>query len=279
MDPLPKYAAWALEQISSRTVSDELVQPKLQALIDALRGLQGDVGVQVFGLSASLIEPEGKERVRAQILAALVAWKAHFQTQKNAVALQELDKVAKAHGIPELKSTGRAALRCDPLGTRDGLAPEWVARLRALDEAIAGKRALDPGAIQLVGADEEETPTVAWRRPDLATLHEFALRHEAEAGATFPRELAAFWATADGVLVDDEPVLRPVEDWEWDFDDRGLCVGCGGYVQGSLILTNPKPGQSLAEVEVIDVDDDGEERARYASFGAFVDAMLRLGQR
>jgi len=110
--------------------------------------------------------------------------------------------------------------------------------------------------------------------PNIKALYEFVLRHEAESGTTFPRELAAFWAIADGISIDDDPVLRPIAEWAWDHDDRGPCIGCGGYVQGSLIIESPSPKKGLLRAKVVDVDDDGEERIGYPNFAAFADALL-----
>ena len=43
---------------------------------------------------------------------------------------------------------------------------------------------------------------------------------------------------------------------------------------GHLLLERPSRRKGLLAVKVVDVDDDGEVRARYANFAAFVDAML-----
>lgn len=73
------------------------------------------------------------------------------------------------------------------------------------------------------------------------------------------------------VPLGDDPLLRPVRDWTWE--DAGLCIGCGGYFQGSLTI-QVSSNKSLLEGKVVDRDDYGGVRARYANLGAFVDALL-----
>lgn len=268
-----ELTSWALEQVKSRKPSEEMAQAKVQALVDALAGVRGKAGAQVFGLEANRIEPQGRPALESSIISALGEWQAHFEAKQDSVSLLALDGVGKAYGVPDLCVTERAPLRCDPLGTRDGLAPEWELRLERLEEARAGRRRLDLAAIRYVGADELEAPEIVFGHRNMNTLYRSALRYEAETNAAFPRELAAFWAIADGICVDGDPVLRPIAEWDWDLNDRGLCIGCGSYVQGSLILESPS-GAGLMEAAVVDVDDDGEELARYRDFGAFADALL-----
>lgn len=267
-----RFTSWALEQLEQRRPGEELAEAKVQALVDALAGVQGRAGAQVFGMEADRIEPEGRAALESRIVAALGEWKRHFEQRKDAVSLLALDGVGKAHGISDLRLSGRAPLRCDPLGTRDGLSAEWQTRLDRLQQAKAGARRLDLGAIHFLGDEERDAPEIVFGAPSPETLYRCALRYEAEAGARFPRELAAFIAIANGISIDGDPVLRPIAEWEEE--DRGLCIGCGSYPQGSLILASPAAEAGLLGATVLDLDDDGEELARYRDFAAFADALL-----
>ncbi|MFO0601307.1 MAG: hypothetical protein U0228_38720 [Myxococcaceae bacterium] len=256
-----QYTKWALEQIKTRSAGADMVAPSLQALIDALGALRGRSGVQVFGVAVERIESAGRAKVDAAIVEALSGWKRHFEANGDAQALLALSTAGKALGLSDLASVQRAPLRCDPLGGREGLSKEWQQRLDRLQEARSGSRTLNLAAMECV---MDESPHVEFGTPDADALYAFALGYETEHETAFPAELAAFFSIANGVSVGDDPFLRPVADWEWDFDDRGLCIGCGGYVQGSLILETDS-GRNLMSVPVIDVDDDGEERARHAN--------------
>lgn len=259
-----KFTTWALEQVKNRGPGSELAQMNLQALVDALNALRGKAGAQVFGMGADRIEPEGRPELEQAVIAQLIAWKRHFEAENNAVAELSLDAVGTSLGIDALKLTRRVALQCDPLGTRDGLSKEWLSILARLDDAKAGTRALQLEAVQVVGE-----PCV-FGAADQQALYETALRYEARMGQAFPRELAAFWATANGIIVGDTQLLAPIADWSDEED--GLRIGSGGYMQGSLVLK--KPGKKPLAAKLIDADDDGVERAKYSNFAAFADALL-----
>jgi hypothetical protein len=261
-----KYTQWVLAQIADhRPGVTEMPGPSVQSLVDALRVVRGASNVgQLFGCAVSNIEPEGMPSIDAAVLAALVEWREHFAD--DPVSLLALEQAGRAANAPELYVAKRAPLRCDPLGTRDKLAREWTARLAALDDAIAGARRLALEAVHCVGSGE-----VTFGAPDADALYAFALRFETGERDAFPRELAALVSTANGIFVDGDPLLAPVSDWTWD--DDGLCIGCGGYVQGALTIAISKK-QGLVDAPVLDRDDDGETRARHANLGAFIDALL-----
>lgn len=268
------YTRWALEQIADRAPGRaEMVAPSVQGLVDAVRALRATGPGQLFGLSIDRLEDEGRPEVEAAALATLIRWKHHFEAESDSVSLQALDEVGAALALPDLRA-GRFPLLCDPLGSRDGLSAAWRLRLARLDEAIAGRRHLDLVAVHVVGADDEEDEDleVEFGRPDPDMLYKVALRYEAESELPFPRELAAFWSTVDGIFVDGDPLLRPIAHWDSDIDGR-LSVGCGGYMQGNLVFEDPPDGD-LMRSAVVDIDDDGQERARYADFAAFADALL-----
>jgi hypothetical protein len=270
---VPKMTAWALEQVKTKAPGQEMAQSKVEALVYTLSALRGAPGAQVFGMAATQIEDAGKPRLEAAVIECLVAWKKHYDEKKDDWALIQFDDLGKKFDLSPLKLTYRLPLKCDPLGTRDGLDAAWLARLDKLEEAKAGKRKLNLAAVHVVLADDpEHPPRVEFRPPDPEKLYRAVLKYEMEERAAFPRELAAAWSISDGLLLSDDPFFRPVAEWEEDYDERGLVIGCGGYVQGALIISSESA--DLLTAEVIDVDDDAEERARYPNIGALLDALL-----
>lgn len=245
----------------------------VQALVDALATLRGRGDGQIFGLAADKIEDEGRDPLQRRIIGVLAEWKRTFEAVSDPVSLVELDRVGAVHEIDDLRLTQRIPLRGDPLGTKEGLSPGWLERLGRLEEAKAGHRHLDVVAVHWVGSDETDKPVLSFGHADEATMYAFALRFEATCRMAFPRELAAFWTIANGILIEDDPFLFPVAQWTWE--DRGLCIGCGGYVQGSLTLEGaPAKKGNLLKAKLVDRDDDGVVRARYPSFESFADALL-----
>jgi len=268
-----RFSAWALDVATSHRpgATEIMVEPTVQRLVDALVSLRRqDEGCQVFGLTASRLEPEGVAAVEKAVVDALLDWREHFEVQGDAVSLVALDKAGRALCVNGLQLEQRFPLRSDPLGSRDALSPDWRTRLRRLDEAIAGRHRIHARAVGWIGADQRE-PLVSFGGASPADLYEYALRYELSHDRTFPRELAAFWATADGVSLDDDALLHPIRHWAWT--ENGLRIGCGGYFQGALTLGG-EPEADLMACEVVDLDDDGDVRARYPSFAGFVDALL-----
>ncbi|MGI5864796.1 MAG: hypothetical protein ACOX6T_22490 [Myxococcales bacterium] len=271
-----RYRDWVLQQIEARRPSAEpVVETAVQNLVDALAAFRRG-NRQVFGLDVARIEEDFRPALETAVVNALSEWRQHFEDESDNVSLLELGKVARLYGVEALKLAKRFPLRCDPLGSREGLSRAWLARLERLDEAMAGEGRLDLEAIHWVGLalwDEEEKggpPEVASAVFDESHLYELALRYESGHGRPFPREIAAFVATADGIFIDDDPFILPVSAWSWE--DRGLCIGRGGSPQGSLVVEGT--GKKLLQSKVVDLDDDGVCRARYKSFAALVDAML-----
>lgn len=266
-----KMTEWAIARAAeNEPVDGPAAGRRLQELVNALQAVRSGVG-QVFGLDVSRLEDGGASRLETAVTTGLSRWKAHFEAANDGVSLRELDKMARKFGLRGFDA-GRPPLRCDPLGSRDGLSPEWAARLARVEEALAGKRALDLEAIAYVRADDEENVEVEWGTPDLDKLYDVALRLESASGAMFPRELAAFLTLVDGITLDGDPFLHPVDDW--DPDDEGLTIGCGGYAQGRLVISEPEDQARILEYPVVDIDDDGEERARYTNFAALLDALF-----
>ena len=170
--------------------------------------------------------------------------------------------------LPDLGSSERFPLQCDPLGTRAGLSAEWLARLARLDDTVAGRRKIDLAAIHYVAS---ENPRHGSCDEDPEGVYEFALRYETRTNKPFPRELAAFWSTANGVALNDTFVLYPVAGLTWK--GERLCIGCGSYFQGSLVIEASET-IGLVDAKVVDRDDDQCVIAEYECFAAFVDAML-----
>lgn len=108
--------------------------------------------------------------------------------------------------------------------------------------------------------------------PRSDSLYEFALRYEQGSKQQFSRELAAVWSVVGGILLNDIWYLAPVAEWSWE--DEGLQVGRGQYVQGRLCLTPKGDSQNLADAEVVDLDDDGTVIQTYPNFHTLMDLLL-----
>lgn len=222
----------------------------------------------------------GHERSRA--VDALVAWKTAFEREGDHATLLELDRAGEVAGIAELRTTQRQPLLCDPLGSTDGLDDAWQSRLRLLKRAVAGEHALDPTAVDIDELDDEPH-AIEFGAPDPRQLYRTALRFEQASRRAFSRAFAAVWSVTNGITIDGDPFLAPIGEWEsFDGSDisedlalSGTRIGCGSYCQGALIVqetaADPLGGP------VVDIDDDGVEQARYADFGALLDALLGGG--
>jgi hypothetical protein len=269
------YTSWALEQVKALRPGATTRAWGVQDLVVALKTLRRPTSdAQIFGLAASNLTANGWPTIEAAVVGGLLEWRAHLDAAGDIPALLELDRVGRALDMPGLHVTKRFPLRCDPLGTRVGLPAEWLQRLENLDEAIAGRRTVNAAAVRVVGADRV---SVTFGKPDEASLYDFVIRYETRSGEAFPREIAAFWATADGVFVDDAPLLGSISGWS--YGDDSWCIGCGSYFQGTLTIAVTKKAGLLA-AKVVDRDDDGVVLANYKNLGAFVDALLHpLGGR
>jgi hypothetical protein len=273
------FTEWAIERVDE---NEPAVGPaagrRIQELVDALRAVRSGGG-QIFGLGASSLEPEGRPRVEAAIVDRLVLWKELYVGEGDLGSLLDLDRVGRALDIPELAMIGRPKLLCAPdgaLGSRDGLGAEWRARLARLDAVVRGEHTVDFAALEVVGfenGDEpDDPPIVVCGAPEDEVLYEKALRFESAQKRAYPRELAAFVSTLNGLAIDGDPFLRPISQWR--FNDYGLEIGCGGYLQGSLTIERREDVVDDLNSPVVDRDDDGEARAEYANVGALIDAIV-----
>jgi hypothetical protein len=228
----------------------------VQGLLDAYLVFSGRAPKpQVFGVSTTHVSPGKWPQLTAAAEQALLGWKARLsrQSQRDAYLL---DKAGRDLGLDFLRGP-KVELRCEPLGTLDGLNPDWVARLNRLKKQLKRRPALERLGL-------EDARKVHWGKPDRAALQEAALAWEAANEAMFPREFAALACIADGLFVDGEPVIRPIADWT-DNDD-GVEIGQGSYVQGNLTM--------LPDGQVVDRDDDQAELRRFPSFGVLLDTLL-----
>jgi hypothetical protein len=66
--------------------------------------------------------------------------------------------------------------------------------------------------------------------------------------------------------------LAPADEWSWE--DEGLRIGTGQYVQGRLCLAPRNKGQNLAEAELVDLDDDGSVIQTYPNVRTLVELLL-----
>lgn len=270
------HAAWLkarLDEIADVSVADASITRHTQALLDAYGALTGRNQKDVFGMDRSALRLDDAERERlvSALRAAILALRTKLDVANDAVALYELAKHAEALDLPELRLARRVPLRSDPLGSIDGLSPEWQARIGRLVRARDGGLALrwrDVG----IDVEDDGASEISFGAPAPEALYAFALRYEAELDQPFSRELAAFFAIANGISVAGHHwVLLPVA--EWSFEDEGLRIGTGPDAQGPLLLS-PDAGVDLIDGNVLVCNDDGDAAATFAGFGDFVDHLL-----
>ncbi|MEW5742912.1 MAG: hypothetical protein AB1938_28610 [Myxococcota bacterium] len=248
-------SGWLLERIG-KSVDGAVANVEVQGLLDAYLVFSGRAPKpQVFGVSTAQVSRGQWPQLAAAAERALRGWKAKLAAQSPRDAYL-LDKAGRDLKLEFLQGP-KVELRCEPLGTLDGLNPDWVARLNRLKKQLKKRPALECFGL-------EDARKVHWGKPDRAALREAALAWEAANEASFPREFAALACIADGLFVDGEPVIRPIADWT-DNDD-GVEIGQGSYMQGNLTM--------LPDGQVIDRDDDQVEMRRFPSFGALIDALL-----
>ena len=72
-------------------------------------------------------------------------------------------------------------------------------------------------------------------------------------------------STANGVALNDTFVLYPVAGLTWK--GERLCIGCGSYFQGSLVIEASET-IGLVDAKVVDRDDDQCVHAEYECFAA-----------
>ena len=266
---MASYSEWALAKIEDNKLA-KTSEPRMayEELAKSLVAVCGGAG-QLFGLGLGSFDADTLPQVKAALVAALCEYKAHYEAEEMLSWLFELDGIAKRFAIDELRLTKRFPLRCDPLGARDALAAPWQARLARLDAVRVGTARLD---LPAVGIEGEQTTRFGDR--DDEALYRVAVRFEHGGKATFPRELAAWWSTANGIVVGDVPLLEPVREWR-DAEVgkiEGLRIGAGGYSQGSLFLVG-NLGKGIEKVRVVETDDEVVTR-EYKTFGEFADRLL-----
>ncbi|PZR13242.1 MAG: hypothetical protein DI536_13225 [Archangium gephyra] len=233
--------SWVMEQVNARAPGPDL--GALHELVEALMAVRGDVTMPLFGAPVDQLEVADFPVVAQALVAQLVKWKQFFRAQGNAVKELLLHHVATELGkLEELKLTDFA-----PRGSREGLSAQWLSILSRLDEVNDGPRHLKLGA-----------PSYGLGEPDALELFEAAAMYEAATGAAFPRELAAFYATVDGVFVGDEPFLASVAQWSEEAD--GIRIGEAVKLVGSRT--------DLLNAKVV----SGERE--FENFAAFADALL-----
>jgi hypothetical protein len=184
-----------------------------------MRALRGTGDGQVFGAELRTLEGLDGPLLEAALLETLFAWKAHHEGDGDEPGLSVL-----SHEAGRLDRALHRPLPTAPpsFGRREDLGAVRRRRLAALDEALAGRRALDLGGIAWVGADMDPDPAIHFGEPDPRMLYAFALGNEQEVGEPFAADLVAFFLAAGSLSVDEDPALYPVE--RWSYVDEGLCI-------------------------------------------------------
>lgn len=235
------FTARVLDQVKARVPGSDL--GSLHELTEALMAVRGDVTMPLFGEPVDQLELDGFAVVDQALVAQLVKWKQFFRANGNVVKELLLHHVATELGkLEELKLTD-----FQPLGSREGLSEQWLSILSRLDEVKDGPRHLIIDAVSY-GLGE----------PDALELYEAAAMYESATGVSFPRELAAFYATVDGVFVGDDAFLAPVA--QWNEEEAGIRIG------ESLMLVGAR--SNLLEMKVVSADSE------FANFAAFADSLL-----
>lgn len=252
---------WLLERVRS-SQRQPVANVELQNLLACHQALSGATAkAQVFGIDPQQVATARRGEVLAAVEQELRGWKARLTSP---IDQHELDTAGRTLGLDFLRLERPVTLRCEPLGTLDGLAADWKGRLALLKQAVRGDHPID---VTKLGFDEDEH--VAWGAPDRAALYEYALAHETATGQAFPRELAALVATANGLTVGGTAVIATVDQWAREED--GERIGSGSSLQGNLTLLGDGP---LLARRVVDRDDDQVVSREYASLAAFLDALL-----
>jgi hypothetical protein len=251
--PAPDRTPWMRTRIAT-SIDGAVPNVEVQGLLDAYVTFSGGaIKPQLFGVDPAHVPRADWPALAELAKQALLQWKQRLTASGDAYLL---DKAGRQLGIDFLKGPA-PKLRCEPLGSLDGLTPDWVKLVKKL-EASRGRRP-NLKCLGLEGAG-----SAAWGVPDLQRLRETAIEWEATSEEMFPREIAALAAIADGLTVDDTPVIRPVS--EWTDNDDGVELGCGSTFQGNLTL--------LPDGQVLDRDDDQVELHRFKSLGALLGALL-----
>lgn len=233
--------SWVMEQVNARAPGSDI--GPLHELLEALMSVRGDVTMPLFGEPVDQLEAADFPLVDQALVAQLINWKQFFRASGNVVKELLLHHAANELGKLEvLKLTDFV-----PLGSRAGLSDQWLSILSRLDEVKHGPRHLNVNALSY-GLGE----------PDALELYEAAALYESMTGVVFPRELAAFYATVDGIFFGDEPFLGSVA--QWNEEAEGIRIG------ESLMLVGER--SKLLEMKVVSADGE------FANFAAFAEALL-----
>jgi hypothetical protein len=271
---MSNYAEWAHKQILERRPTTA-VEPKMahEELVRSLAAVSGNGG-QLFGVNLSNFDPESWPQLRSALVDVLCEWKARYEANDALTWLFELDECARRFGIEQLRLTKRVPLRCDPLGSRDGLSAQWLDRLAKLDAVRAGQATLELAAVGFDPADSDDESTIVLGDPDDDALYRSVLSIERAESGPFPRELAALWSVANGIFVDDCALLEPAREWR-DVELgklEGLRIGAGSYLQGNLLVIG-NLARGVDRVRLVETDDEVVTR-EYASITQFVDLLF-----
>ena len=272
--------AWARGQIAELAPTPTGGALALNRLFESLHAVRRGYG-QVFGMNLGRFSVDDRAVLQTELIAALVAWKDWLESRNDLASMLGFDRNVKALAGDGSAPFGRAIdeLRVRlpqrrAFGERHALSPAWRDRVEALDAIIRGERSVAVEALGVVGASDGDELRVSFGARDDGAMERYVAGIEA-GRVKLPLELEAWWSTANGISIDDDPFLESIEQWH-DYDHgelAGVCIGCGHYFQGSLVLAGDLRGQ-FDHVQVVDVDDDGIEHARYASFAAFVDVLI-----
>lgn len=259
--PNKELGAWLLERIRSSS-RQPVATVEVQNLIACHQAFGNSAATsQVFGIDPRSVERGRHQELLKAIELELEGWRDRLTSPLDQY---HLDRAGRRLGLSFLRMQ-LPKLRCEPLGTTDGLDAAWQRRISFLREAVRGKRQLQLGCLGFEG-----DKMVVWGKPDRETLYEAALTFEVREPAPFPRELAAMVAIGDGLSVGETSVLHPISRWVESED--GLELGSGSYFQGNLtLLTSAAP---VLERKLLDRDDDGVTLHEFGTLGALLDALL-----
>ncbi len=260
--PSKELGPWLLERIRSSSR-----QPVATVEVENLMACHLAFGShlktkQVFGIDPRSVEPARHQELVEAIETELKGWRDRLTSPLDQY---HLDKAGRRLGLSFLRMQ-LPKLRCEPLGTTDGLDADWQRRISYWREAARGKR---PLKFEFLGL-QPEGKMVVWGKSDRDALYEAALTFEVERSAAFPRELAAMVCVADGLSVGETAVLRPIAEWAEGED--GLEIGSGSDLQGSLTLLRSEA--RVVNWKAVDRDDDGAQLHAFDDLGAFLDALL-----
>lgn len=262
------YTDWVLKQISMHIPGASNIQEmSIQNLVSGIETINERRG-QIFGLEFSLVERRGYSAIYESLVKALISWKEKFQKSDDIVGLMAMNKVGEKYQVDALKIQNLPSYDFEALSK--SLSEDWQMRLKRIQESIKSAQGLNSQFLTELGFEEAESE-VEFGKPNIPYLSEFIFVYEEKTKRIFPKEIIAFWSKVNGIVIDDEELLSPCEDWKWC--DEGLMIGQKWTSQTELILEFVSDEIS-SQSKVIQRDDDGVECASYPNFTSFVDAGL-----